>query len=226
MFESKAVLYALVFSTVVSLVSSTAQPETLLPTQTPDQTQAARSTVNESSDEKSCRIFVQKFYDWRVSLLVNTFCSNSLKGTDATQEAISAQEGQCRVASAYHDAEKMSLDRVLSPKLLDYVKQEEDVQTKEDDVGLDFDFYLNTQDPSPKFIVDGVRIQGDHCWATVHGYDQGEQREEVTPELSKTNGRWTIDNFHYKFQLNEGKPPQNDDLIHIIRRYLGEEKHR
>jgi hypothetical protein len=187
--------------------------------------QFVNSKAPESPDEKSCRAFVQNFYDWRISLIVDMFCSNSLKGTHASQEAINSQEEECRVASAYRNTVKLSLDQVLSPKLLHYLEREEAVQAKEEDAGLDFDPYLNTQDPSPKFVVDSVRIDSNHCDAIVHGYDQGEKREEVMPKLSETNGRWIIEDFHYKFNQNDGKPPQNDDLIHMIREYIGELKY-
>ena len=81
---------------------------------------------------------------------------------------------------------------------------------------------MNTQDSSPKFVVNNVRIGGKRCDAIVHGYDQGEQREQVMPELSKINGRRTIADFRYKFDQNEVKPYQNDDLIYMIREYIGE----
>jgi hypothetical protein len=153
------------------------------------------------------------------------FCSNSLKGTRADQEAIDRQQAECRIASAYRNTEKLSINRVLSPKLKHYLDREEAIQAKEEDPGLDFDPYLNTQDPSPMFLVDTVRVNGDRCDATVHGYDQGERREEVMPELSKKSGRWIFENFHYKIDYNNGKPPQDDDLILMLRQYVGEEKY-
>ncbi len=157
-------------------------------------------------------------------MIDDIFCSHSLKGPHASQEAIDAQEEECRIASAYRNAEKLSLDQVLTPRLQHYLKQEEAVQAKEKDAGLDFDPYLNTQDPSPKFVVDDVHVNGNRCDAIVHGYDQGAQREEVMPELSKTEDRWIIENFHYKFDYNDGKPARGDDLIHLIRQYVGEVK--
>jgi hypothetical protein len=180
----------------------------------------------QSKEELSCQVFVQKFYDWRVSLLVDDFCRDTLKGTNASQEAIKEDEEECKIASAYRNAEKLSIEKELSPELRHYLKREEEVQKKEEDAGLDFDPYLNTQDPSPKFVVDSVHVSGNRCDAMVHGYDLGGQkREEIMPELSRTNGGWIIENFHYKFDLNDGKPPQNDNLIHMIREYIGEEKY-
>ena len=73
--------------------------------------------------------------------LVDMFCSNSLKGTHASQEAINNQDEECRVASAYRNAEKLSEDRGLSTKLLHYLQRYEAEQAKEEDAGLDFDFF-------------------------------------------------------------------------------------
>jgi hypothetical protein len=180
----------------------------------------------QSKEEQSCQEFVQKFYDWRVSLLVDgLFCRDTLKGTNASQEAIKENEEECKVASAYRNAEKLNLQKELSPKLLHYLKMEEDVQKKEEDPGLDFDPYLNTQDPSPKFLVNSVYVSGNRCDALVHGYDRGQQHEEIMPELSRTNGGWVIENFHYRFDMHDGKPPQDDNLIHMLREYLGKEKY-
>jgi len=180
-----------------------------------------------SKDEQSCKEFVQKFYNWQVSLLVDDlFCRDSLKGTRASQEAIQEDEEECKVASAFRNAEKLSIEKEVSPKILHYLKLEEDEQKKEEDPGLDFDPYLNTQDPSPKFVVDSVQVNNNRCDALVHGYDiRGQKREEIMPELSKKNGDWIIENFHYKFDMNDGKPPQDDNLIHMLREYLGEEKY-
>ena len=225
MLSYRVIAFALVVSTVLNLSACKSKPHALFSEQESDRLQSASSKVPESSDEYSCRATVQKFYDWRASLNVDMFCSNSLKGTHASQEAINDQEEECRIASAYRNAEKLSLNQVLSPKLVHYLGREEAVQAKEEDPGLDFDPYLNTQDPSPKLIVDSVRVNGNRCDAVVHGSNQGERREEVMPELSKRNGRWIFENFHYKFDYHNGKPPQDDDLIHMLREYVGEVKY-
>ncbi len=176
-----------------------------------------------NQDEATCRAFVQKFYDWRVSLLIDMFCPNPLKGTAADQEAIRTADEECKAVSTYRNAEKLSLDQVLSPKLLQYLKREEAMQKKEGDAGLDFDPYLNTQDPSPKYVVGSIRVKDAHCDAVVHGYDQGgRQRDEIMPELAKISGRWYFENFHYHFESEPGQPAQNDDLVHMIREYLGD----
>jgi hypothetical protein len=225
MLNYRVVACALVISTVSGLSACKSKPHATSSEQKPNQVQLASSKAPELSDEKSCQDFVQKFYDWRVSLLGDLFCSHSLKGTLASEEEIHEQEEECRVASAYRNAEKLSLNQVLSPKLVHYLKREDAEQAKEEDAGLDFDPYLNTQDPSPKFVVDSVNVKGNRCDAVVHGYDiLGKQREKVMPELSKTNGRWTIENFHYEYDGKDGNPPLNNDLIHMIREYVGEVK--
>lgn len=219
MFKHRVVMYALVASTVLNLSACKSKTQS---TQTPNPVQSVDSRVPARSDEESCRTFLQKFYDWRTSLMVDMFCSHLLKGTSATQEAINREEEECRVASAYRGAERLSLNQVLSTELQHYIEREEAVKARDNDPGLDFDPYLNTQDPSPRFVVDSVQISGNRCDAIVHGYDEGQQREEVMPELSRTGTGWIIKNFHYRFEYEDGKPAQNDDLIHMIRKYVGE----
>ena len=223
MVSSKALALAVVLGTVLNLSACRRNPPSASSEPKPDQIQPASKNGSESPDQKSCRAFVQKFYDWRVSLLIDTFCPNPLKGTAADQEAISRADEECTVVSSYRNAEKLNPSRVLSPRLQHYLKREAQAQGP-DDPGLDFDPYLNTQDPSPRYLVDSVRVDGNRCDAVVHGYDEGQQREEVMPELFRANGRWLIENFHYKFNYNDGKPPQDDDLIHMIREYIGEVK--
>ncbi|WP_348263309.1 DUF3828 domain-containing protein [Telmatobacter sp. DSM 110680] len=211
--------------TVLDMAACKSKPHAALSEQKSSQAHSVNSKAPDSPDEKSCRVLAQRFYDCRVSLNVDMFCSNSLKGSRASEEAIKAQEEECRIASLYRNAEKLNLNKVLSQKLLHYQQREDAVQAKDpEDPGLDFDPYLNTQDPSPRFVVDDVRVDGNRCDAIVHGYDEGKQREEVMPELSKAGNSWVIENFHYKIDYNDGKPPQNDDLIHMIREYIREVK--
>lgn len=224
MFNDRVPAWLIVLCMLWSVPTCKAKSQTPSPESRPNQAQREGQKNSESPDEKSCRVFVQKFYDWRVSLLISMFCPNPLKGTAADQESIDRANQECKVVSEYRNAEKLSLDQVLAPKLRHYLKLEEKAQGN-DDPGLDFDPYLNTQDSSPKFVVDNVRITGNRCDAVVHGYDDGQPREEVMPELSKTNGRWIIENFHYKFDQDGGKPPRVDDLIHMIREYIGEIKY-
>lgn len=224
MLNYRVVICALAVSALLILSACKSKPDTFSSPRKPNQAQSVSSNHPESSDEQSCRVFVQKFYDWQISQMVGGFCSHSLKGTSATQQAIDIEEEECRVASAYRNAEKLDLKQVLSPRLQHYLDRLEAVQAKEQDAGLDFDPFLNTQDPSPKFVVDSVRINRNRCDAIVHGYDQGEQREEVMPELSKASGHWIIENFHYAIDQNDRRPTANDDLIHMIREYIGEVK--
>jgi hypothetical protein len=230
MLNQRVLACAIVVSAVLGLSACKSKPHAVLSGLKPNQMQFANAKAPESPDEKSCWVFVQKFYDWRVFLTFNEFCTaskrvNASNGALKNNQAVKdIEQRECKVAFAYRNAERLNLNQVLRPKLLRYFEREETVQAKEEDPGLDFDPYLNTQDPSPKFVVDNVRVNGNRCDAIVHGYDQGEQREEVMPQLSKTNGHWIIANFHYKFDQGDGKPPQNYDLIHMIREYLGELK--
>lgn len=218
MIQCKVLVSVLIVSLVTGLMGCRPKPSETA------QKPAALKTVDTKNsamnEDESCRAFVQKFYDWRISQILDLFCAHTLRGTSATQESIDAEEAECRTASAYRNAEQLKATEVLSPALRHYLEMEKREQTKNADAGLDFDPYLNSQDPSPKYVVDHVQVQGNRCDAVVHGSDQGARREEVMPELSRQNGQWMIENFHYKYDLNDGKGMRDNDLIQMIKDYL------
>jgi len=81
-------------------------------------------------------------------------------------------------------------------------------------VGLDFDPILNTQDPSPKYLVNRVSMRGGHCNPVVVAVSHGVQGEDVMPELIRSNGRWIFVNFHYRSEDN-GKV-EDTDLLQML----------
>jgi hypothetical protein len=118
MHNYRVVTCALVVGTVLDMAACKPKPHAALSEQKSNQVHGVNPKAPDSPDEKSCRVFVQRFYDWRVSLNVDMFCSNSLKGSRASQEAIEAQEEECGIASLNRHAEKLGLNKVLSRKLL------------------------------------------------------------------------------------------------------------
>ena len=111
----------------------------------------------------------------------------------------------CKEAAKLGSVEKMSIEQVLSPKLKKLLDEDQAATAKEDGVGyLDFDPYLASQDPSPKFVVESVQVKNRRCDALVNGIQDGKKEEKVMPELAKTGEKWRFVNFHYD---------DSDDLV-------------
>ena len=87
--------------------------------------------------QKSCRSFVQDFYNWHLR--------NLESGGD------------------YGKALKYKRN-AFSPELLRLLKQAEDHLTKTGDAILDFDPIIGGQDWPKHIVVGKARIQGDRCW--------------------------------------------------------------
>jgi len=147
----------------------------------------------------SCQAFVQGFYDWYVPL--------------ALQE---------RAVRTWDFAVKRK-PNVFSPQLRRAIKQDSDAQQKASKttgelVGLDFDPFLNSQDPSKRFAVESVTAKGTGCRVTVYGVSEGE-REKVTPEVKLEHGHWQFINLQYEF---DGHP---DDLLSILKLLRSDDGH-
>jgi len=124
-------------------------------------------------------MFVQNFYDWYENPARSS--ADSRVGHLSSEDVIQLKPG------------------LFSDVLLNLLQEDREAQAKakDDIVGLDFDPFFNSQDPSPKFTVQSVHINGDHCRAVVRGVDAGQLREDVEPELRAEAGRWVFVNFHY-----------------------------
>jgi len=79
-------------------------------------------------------------------------------------------------------------------------------------VGLDFDPFLNTQDPYDRYAVGKVTRKGQRCLVDVYGVHSGKRsdRPDVVPELVRRHGSWVFMNFHY--------PRERTDLLSILKR--------
>ena len=134
--------------------------------------------------EQSCRRFVQNFYDWYVPRILKS-------------------------ATTYDTALK-SKAALFSPLLVRALR--EDLAASKANsgeiVGLDFDPFLNSQDPSTKFSVTKAQVQGMKCSAEVRGIADGISNEEVHPELAFRNGTWQFVNFRYE---------QSSDLLSMLK---------
>lgn len=142
---------------------------------------------SEQETQESCRRFVQVFYDWYLS-------KEAASGLDAVLE---------RKAN------------VFSPELYQHLKEDRDAQEKcpGEICGLDFDPFLNSQDPSAHFKALSVTHKSSSYWVDVYGMESGKRREHVIPELVQQNDHWVFMNFHY------GKNKWTDDsnLLRILK---------
>lgn len=120
--------------------------------------------ISVKTDEVSCRAFVQEFYGWYTALY---------RRNDRTHEARTAMDIALRERPKAFDSD-----------LLRMLRKDSAAQAKARDiVGLDFDPFFNSQDPSPKFEARRVGIREGHCRVFVTGVDQRVVREQVEPEL-------------------------------------------
>jgi hypothetical protein len=142
-----------------------------------------------SKDEASCRTFVQRFYDW----YINPYVSHGH-------------------GPAWYDVARLK-PQILSSELGGLLRKEDKKQQTCGCIDhLDFDPFLNSQDPDRKYVVLGVAVANGMCHVTVKG------ASEVRPELMRTNAGWVFANFHYSFYSGDGKKKlfPDDDLINML----------
>ncbi len=108
---------------------------------------------------------------------------------------------------------------VFTPLLFKALKDDLDASAKVSDeiVGLDFDPFLNSQDPCEQYEVGKTIRKGDSYWVEVYGICSGKKSEkpDVWPEVVRINGQWRFANFHYEHQAKEY--PDSDDLLGILK---------
>jgi hypothetical protein len=134
----------------------------------------------------SCRTFVQTFYNWYIAHGTNF--ENTLKSNRT----------------------------VLSPTLRDALLADLAASRKNPDeiVGLDFDPFVNSQDPAPHYRVGSTSTQQGTCRAEIYGVPSSGARPDVTAELALENGNWRFVNFHY----SSDNGADNENLISILGR--------
>ncbi len=108
---------------------------------------------------------------------------------------------------------------LFTPVLLKALKDDFDASAKvrNEIVGLDFDPFLNTQDPCERYEVGKTVRKGNSYWVEVYGVCSGKRSEkpDVRPEVVRINGHWLFANFHYEHQAKDY--PARDDLLGILK---------
>jgi len=143
-----------------------------------------------AADEQSCRAFVQKFYDWYW---------NQTSGDSTAKQ------------HDYHETLELK-PAALSPELIRLIKRDDARQIAVGGIAnLDFDPFLNSQDPEGKFDVVQVTVKGAVCRAMLS------QRDIVT-EAKRTGPSWVFSNFYYSFYSEDRRKKEapDDDLVHIL----------
>jgi hypothetical protein len=137
----------------------------------------------------SCRQFVQQFYAWYLPKIQKDH-------EDAT-----------------YSRELKEKRSEFSPELLKRLDEDFDAASKNADevVGLDFDPFLNTQDPGERYVAGKTTVTGNKCSVEVYGVLSGKKsvKPDVTPELLLENGHWIFVNFRYG-------PGKDENLLSVL----------
>ncbi len=152
---------------------------------------SAKSTI--ANNTKSCRDFVQKFYDWYVVQM------NRKSGPVSLDQIWTIK------ASAFSTelAKRLKEDSAASAKV------------KDDIVGLDFDPILATQSDANKLVAGAVVTKGASYMVPMFDYTENKNAKEpaVTPELIYSNGNFVFTNFHYQ----KSDTPANSNLLGLLK---------
>lgn len=154
--------------------------------------------------EQSCKDFVQGFYNWYLG-----------------RSAVNAKSQTA--GPAWDDVVRLR-PQAFTPELLTLLKADlaASEANHDDIVGLDWDPFLATQDPSTNFVVASAVVNNGRCNAVVNGIAHGKKRETVMPELSPSGAAWVFVNFHYK--IDKTQSPADENLIATLKLLADERK--
>jgi len=147
---------------------------------------AAQARIPEGQN-KTPKEFIEGFYQWYVPL---SFKENATTASDAA----------------------LKLKRqAFSRQLFSLLRQDSTAQAACGElIGLDFDPFLNTQEPSERYEVGPVAKTGETYRADVYRVERGQRSEkpDVTVEVAQRNGRWVFVDFDY---------PDGQSLVSVLR---------
>jgi len=87
-----------------------------------------------------------------------------------------------------------------SPQIVRLLKEDSAAQAKcKELVGLDFDPFLNTQEPAEQYEVGTISQKGQDFKAEIYGMHSGKRNEkpDVVAEFLQKDGHWFFVNFYY-----------------------------
>ena len=131
----------------------------------------------DEAGQKQAVAFVKKFYDWYVPIALKPL-----------------KEDSSNVAIAKRGA-------LFDPPLLKALKEDAEAARKSpgDIVGLDFDPFLNAQDPDDKYVVGEVSEKDGLYLVSVYGLRKGKREKQVSvvAELKPEKDSFVFVNFGY-----------------------------
>jgi hypothetical protein len=144
--------------------------------------------TGDHESSKSLRRFVQSFYDWYVPITLRNN-PGPAGNVVLTDRAASLDSELLRALAA---------DSAAQAKAPGYI------------VGLDFDPFLNTQDPDDHYVVGNTRRQSKRYFVDVYSVRSGKRSDkpDVIAELTWLRGSWVFVNFHY--------PNMGTDLLRVL----------
>ena len=112
---------------------------------------------------------------------------------------------------------------LLTPALQRELKEDYDASAKSPDeiVGLDFDPFLNTQDPCERYDVGKVTMHGaDRASVEIFSVCEGKRspKPDVIADVVFANGRWQFENFEY--------PDSHENLRSVLKKLEQERSRR
>ena len=133
--------------------------------------------------------FVQRFYDWYAP-----FAQTDHKGP-AFESAI--KRGATLFSAELRSA--LMADAAAQSKVPEHI------------VGIDFDPFLNSQDPAGRYETGKVIEQGNRYLFDIHAVIEGDKqlRPAVIAEVEQQSGNWVFVNFRY---------PEGSDLLSTLRK--------
>lgn len=135
------------------------------------------SAAQSKASPETAKSFVQDFYTWYVAKAVNH------PGNPGADYAIKQRR------SSFSPA----LTRALEADYAASAKSPDEI------VGLDFDPFLNTQDPCERYEVGETTRVGSGYRVEVYAvcFGKREAHAYVSAEVQGTSGSWQFTNFHY-----------------------------
>lgn len=132
----------------------------------------------DEAGQKQAVAFVKKFYDWYVPIALKP----------------DLKEDSSNVAIAKRGA-------LFDPPLLKALKEDAEAQAKtpDDIVGLDFDPFLNSQDPDDKYVMGEVSEKDGLYLVNVIGVRKGKREKDVSvvAEVKPVKNSFVFTNFRY-----------------------------
>jgi Protein of unknown function (DUF3828) len=133
----------------------------------------------DTAQEKSCREFVQEFYDWYFDR----------SNTEKTRQI--ASPSNYEVLTLKPHLFTSELRKMLHDDAVAASKNPGEI------VRLDFDPFINAQDWEGKYWVKSVNVKDDTCHASVWGLDAGKKVDIVGPELRMISNMLIFVDFFY-----------------------------